>query len=191
MAERILDIAPPETALVTGEELFAMGDTGLCELVEGRILPMSPTGDEHGGYDINFGSVLKDFADKYKLGKVRGGEVGVYTQRNPDTVRAADVLFISSERYAQRKQTRGFLDVAPDLVVEIMSPDDRWSEITQKLREYFAIGVRLIWVADPSAKTIYAYRSLTDVREFTEKDDLPGDDVLPGFSVPIATLFAE
>ena len=75
--------------------------------------------------------------------------------------------------------------------MEILSPDDRWSELTQKLREYFAIGVRLVWVADPAARTVFAYRSLTDVREFTEKDNLPGDDVLPGFSAPVASLFAE
>lgn len=67
-----------------------------------------------------------------------GPEVGIYTRRNPDTVRAADGAFISDERYAQPKQTHGFLDVAPDLIVEILSPDDRWSEIKQKLREYFS-----------------------------------------------------
>ncbi len=125
------------------------------------------------------------------MGKVRVGEVGIYIRRNPDTVRAADVAYISNDRYAQRKKKRGYLDVAPDLVVEIMSPDDRWSEVTQKLREYFSIGVRLVWVADPAVRTVYAYRSLTDVREFTEADTLPGDDVLPGLSVPVASLFEE
>jgi Uma2 family endonuclease len=126
----------------------------------------------------------------HNLGKVLAGEVGIYTRRNPDTVRGADVLFISNERYVQRKSP-GYLDVAPDLVVEILSPNDRWTETTQKLREYFAIGVRLVWVADPQARNVYAYRALTDVREFTENDDLPGDDVLPGFSVKVAQLFEE
>lgn len=191
MAELTLDIAPPDTAPVSGEELLAMGDIGPCELVEGRIVPMSPTGDEHGGYESNFDVAIAAYVKAHKLGRVRVGEVGVYTGRDPDTVRAADVAFISNERYAQRRKAGGFLEVAPDLVVEILSPDDRWSEIMQKLREYFVIGVRLVWVADPLAKTIYAYRSLTDVREFTEEDDLPGDDVLPGFSVPVTTLFAE
>ena len=72
-----------------------------------------------------------------------------------------------------------------------MSPDDRWSEVTQKLREYFSIGVRLVWVADPATRTVYAYRSLTDVREFSETATLTGDDVLPGFSVPVSALFEE
>ena len=186
-----MNVAPAEAAVITGDDLLAMGDIGPAELVEGRIVPMSPTGDEHGAVELNFGSVLKAFVTKGNLGKVRVGEVGIYTARHPDTVRAADALFVSNERYAQRRKARGFLDVAPELIVEILSPDDRWSDLTQKLREYFAIGVRLVWVADPSARTVFAYRSLTDVREFTEKDDLPGDDVLPGFSTPVAALFAE
>lgn len=179
-----------ETKLITGEELAAMGDIGPCELVEGRIVPMTPTGDEHGGIEANFAAELKAFVRAHKLGKIRVGEVGIYIRRNPDTVRAADVLFISHERYA-RKKSAGFLDVAPDLVVEILSPNDSWSEVTQKLREYFAIGVRLVWIVDPQTRNVYAYRSLTDVREFTENDDLPGDDVLPGFSVKVAQLFEE
>ena len=184
-------IAVEMDTLVTGEEALAMGDIGPYELVEGRIVPMSPAADEHAGYESNFDEYIKAFVRQHKLGKVRVGEVGIYIRRNPDTVRAADVAFISNERYAQRKKKLGYLDVAPDLVVEIMSPDDRWSEVTQKLREYFSIGVRLVWVADPATRTVYAYRSLTDVREFSETATLTGDDVLPGFSVPVAALFEE
>lgn len=189
MVEATLAATPVETTLISGEELAAMGDLGPCELVEGRIVTMSPTGDAHGGCEANFGAALKAFVDQHRLGKVRVGEVGLYTRRNPDTVRGADVLFISNEQYTRRSRTCGFLDVAPELVVEILSPDDRWSEITQKLREYFAIGVRLVWVADPQSKIVYAYRSLTDVREFTASDVLPGDDVLPGFGAPVIGLF--
>jgi Uma2 family endonuclease len=76
-------------------------------------------------------------------------------------------------------------------IVEIISPDDRWSEVNQKLQEYFAIGVRLVWVADPATRTVYAYRSLTEIRPFAENDMLTGDEVLPGFSVPVASLFEE
>jgi Uma2 family endonuclease len=76
-------------------------------------------------------------------------------------------------------------------VVEVLSPSDSWIDVTQKLREYFALGVRLVWVANPPTHSAYAYRTLTDVREFTENDDLPGDDVLPGFSMKVAQLFEE
>jgi Uma2 family endonuclease len=185
-----VELATTEANLITGEELAAMGDIGQCELVEGRIVPMSPTGDVHGNCELRFGIALDSFVRPRKLGKVRVGEVGIYTRRHPDTARGADVLFISNERYA-RVRSSSYLDVAPELVVEILSPDDSWSEVMQELREYFAIGVKLVWVADPRARSVYAYHSLTDVREFTENDDLVGDDVLPGFSARVADLFEE
>ena len=176
---------------MTGEDLLAMGDIGPSELVEGRIVKMSPTGFEHGDYEGNFYEYLKAFVKGRKLGRVAVGEVGIYVRRNPDTVRAADVVFISNERHAQRVHTRGFLDVTPELVVEILSPDDRMGDMIRKLRDYFEAGVKLAWVADPETKTVYAYRSMTDVREFKETDTLIGDDVLPGFSVSVASLFGE
>jgi Uma2 family endonuclease len=185
-----IDVTVTQTGLITGEKLAEMGDIGPCELVEGRIVPMSPTGDDHGGIEANIVLFLFGFVRTHKLGKVRVGESGVYTRRNPDTVRDMDACFISNERFAQ-KQSASFLDVAPDLVVEILSPNDRSIVMNQKLREYFSIGVRLVWVLDPQARSVYAYRSLTDVREFTADADLPGDDVLPGFAVKVAQLFED
>jgi Uma2 family endonuclease len=185
-----IQTAEPKTKLVTGEELAVMGDIGRCELVEGKIAMKSPTGSRHGSVEHNFVYVLTSFVQPRKLGLVKVGEVGIYTHRNPDTVRGADVLFVSNER-AAKLGTSAFLDVAPDLVVEVMSPDDRWSEMMQKLREYFEIGVRLAWVADPSSRIVYAYRSVTNVRQFGENDSLSGDDVLPGFSAAVKDLFEE
>jgi Uma2 family endonuclease len=182
--------APPQEKLITGEELARMPGVGPCELIDGRIVPMSPTNVEHGRIEFRFGKLIEDAAAPGKAGRVLVGEVGLYTRRNPDRVRAADVLFISNERYAQRR-SKSYLDVAPELVVEILSPDDTMQDMNQKLREYFAIGVRLVWVADPESRSVFAYRSLTDVREFKDADVLPGDDVLPGFSTPVAQLFED
>ena len=179
--------APPSTP-ITGEELFAMGDIGRTELVRGEIIYMSPAGHPHGYYEVNFAVLLYEFVRQHKLGRILTGEVGIYTQRNPDTVRAADVLFISNERLAQ-VQSPSYLDVAPELIIEILSPDDRWSEIMEKLEEYFAIGVRLIWVADPRRQQIHVYHSLTNIERLTAGDELSGGDILPGFKVPVAELF--
>ena len=183
--------APTDAKLITGQELALLPDVGPCELVEGRIVPMSPTGGEHGRVEFNFGEAINSFAGSRKLGKVFVGEVGIFTRRDPDTVRGADVAYFSNERYERLGSKRGFLDVAPDLVVEVLSPHDSAGGLTQKLREYFAIGVRLVWVADPDARAVLAYRSLTDVREIRENDRLSGDDVLPGFEVAAASLFEE
>jgi len=182
---------PTDASPITGEELAQLPGVGSCELIEGRIMRMSPTGGEHGRIEGNFFRALDEFARSHALGKVLVGEVGIFTRRNPDTVRGADVAYISTDRYERLRSKQGFLDVAPDLIVEVLSPHDTASDLTQKLREYFAIGVRLVWVADPAAKAVLAYRSLTDTRELRESDRLPGDDVLPGFDVSVAALFGE
>lgn len=182
--------AAPDQAkkLITGEELGTMGNLGRTELVKGEIVYMSPTGHPHGFIESNFGGILYVFVRQHKLGRVFVGETGIYTGREPDTVRGVDVAFISNERLAQVKST-SYLDVAPELIVEIVSPGDTWSEITQKLEEYFAIGVKLIWVADPSRQRVHVYRSLTEIDILTATDELTGGEVLPGFRVAIAELF--
>lgn len=178
------------TKVYTAEEALRLRGPGRWELIDGRIVEkdMDWTGDEHGGIESNFDEQLRDYAREKQPGKVRVGEVGIYIRCNPDTVRSADAVYISNERYAQKK-SRSALDVAPELVVEILSPDDSWSEVMEKLRDYFSIGVRLVWIADPKTRRVFAYRSPTDVREFTEQDELTGDDVLPGFAVKVARLF--
>lgn len=183
--------SPTDARPITGEELLERPDWNPCELVEGRIVPMSPTGGEHGRVEGNFYDAIRCFTRPRRLGKVLVGEVGIFTRRNPDTVRGADVAFISNERYERLDSKRGFLRVAPDLVVEVLSPDDRPGEVARKVREYLEAGVRLVWVADPETRTVRAHRSPTDVREFREADSLLGDEVLPGFDVAVAELFAE
>ena len=180
-----------EDRFITGEELARTPGLGPCELIDGRIVPMTPTSPEHGRIEGNVFRVLDAFVRPRGLGKVFVGEVGVYTRRNPDRVRAADALFVANETYACRSDRAAYLDVAPELVVEILSPHDAVMDLTEKLREYFAIGVRLVWVLDPRARRVLIFRSLTDVRELAETDQLMGDEVLPGFSVPVAALFEE
>jgi len=178
-----------EPTLLTGEELAKMGDTGPSELIEGRLVRMSPTGSRHGRIEARLSRILDTFVEERQLGEVQAGEVGIYTRRDPDTVRGADILFISHERLA-RAGSSTFLDVAPELVVEILSPDQTWSYLKKKLREYFEAGVIVVLVIDPDEHSIAAYHSLTDIREFGEKDVLALEDVLPGFSVPLAEVFA-
>ena len=188
MPERHLPAIQKEP--ISGEELLELGDIGPCELVEGRIVMMTPAGAEHSGREFKIGLKIHNF-DQDRSGRVLVGEVGIFTRRNPDTVRGADVAFISHERYARRKRKQGYLDVAPELVVEILSPDDRPGEIKRKIEEYFACGVLLVWVADPRKKTVRVYRSPTDVVTLRAGDILTGGEVLPGFEVPVASLFEE
>jgi Uma2 family endonuclease len=179
----------PAPTLVTGEAFAAMTELGRAELIEGKVIQMPPPKGKHGLTEGKFSLRIGNFVQQHQLGYVFVGETGVYIRRNPDTVRGMDVAYISNERWAQQPDPEGYLEIAPDLIVEILSPDDRWTAVIKKLKEYFSIGVRLVWVADPATHTVYAYRSVTNIQEFGESETLPGDEVLPGFSVPVADLF--
>ncbi len=175
--------------LVTGEQLAQIGDMGRTDLVKGVIIHRSPTEYSHGRIVGNFSAILQAFVSQHKLGEVLVGQVGIYTARRPDTVRGADVAYISNERLA-RVQSSSYLDVAPELVVQVLSPDDRWGELMDKLSEYFAVGVQVVWVADPKTQSVYVYHAPNKVQHFSAEDALPGGEVLPGFDVPVAELFA-
>jgi Uma2 family endonuclease len=180
-------LAKTREPLMTAEELLQRPDLEPCELVAGRLVQMPPTGFEHGDVECGLGADLRAWAKASGRGKVAGGEVGIFIRRNPDTVRAADVLFISHERLARRGPSP-YLDVPPELVVEILSPDDRWSEVMEKLEDYFSAGVDRVWVVDFRRRKIFAYRSLSDVETLGREDLLADEEILPGFSLRIADI---
>jgi Uma2 family endonuclease len=176
--------------LVTGEEVLRMGGVGRTELIDGVIKHYMPTGHPHGYYELLLGMFIMQFVLKQNLGRALSGEIGIYIRRDPDTVRAADVVFISHERLAKARP-QGFLDVAPELVVEVMSPDDTWSDVNDKLEDYFSIDIQQVWVVDPRRERIHIYRSLTDITILTMDDTLDGGETLPGFTVPVAEILGE
>jgi len=180
--------AVPPKKLITGEEFFRMPNIGSAELIAGEIVTQMPTGHPHGFIESMIAFFLNLFVREQKLGRVLTGEVGIYTKRNPDQIRAADVAFISHQRLSEAKE-EGFLDVAPELIVEIMSPANTWTEAQEKLAEYFAIGVNVIWIVDPQLEQVHVYRSLEAFKLFQKQDTLTGDDILPGFSVSLTEIF--
>jgi Uma2 family endonuclease len=181
----------PTARSITGEELARMLGVEPCDLVEGRVVPVSLGETDHSLVTANALRMLDEVVRPGRVGKVLTGHVGFYTHRNPDTIRGADVVIISTARFERRTPELTFLDVAPELVVEVLSRDDTVMDLTAKLREYFAADVKLVWVVDPRAHRVYVYRALVDVRELTETDTLFGDDILPGFAAPVTALFDE
>jgi len=175
--------------LLTADDLLNMSDAGRAELVKGELIKMTPSGGEHGKLTIKIGSQLLNFVEPKKLGLVFGAETGLFTSRDPDTIRAVDAMYISNERLAQVTDLSKFVDVAPDLVVEVVSPTDRWSEIEEKVAEYLGIGVRLVWVLNPKTRSVHVYRPSREVRRLIEDDTLDGEDVLPGFAVAVKDVF--
>ena len=175
--------------VLTGDELLRMPWLNPCELVGGRVVRMTPTNPTHGRIEVNVAAALRNFARAQDLGVVMAGEVGVFTNRDPDTVRAPDVLFLPHERDAARTRRDGFLDVAPELVVEILSPTDRPVEVQRKLREYFAAGVRVVWVVDPAERAVRVHDGHGAPRRFAAGDVLRGGTVLPGLELPVDEVF--
>jgi Uma2 family endonuclease len=174
--------------LMTGEELLQHPELGRCELVDGRIVPLPPTEPDHGSIEINIGSELRAWARSTGRGKVTSGDVGIYLSRDPDTVRAPDVYFISNERYA-RYAGSGFLNVAPELAVEVLSPSDRWSEVTEKVEAFLEAGVDRVWVVDPRLKRVSVFGSPTKIQHLHEGETLTDEELLPGFRLDVAEIF--
>jgi Uma2 family endonuclease len=133
-------------------------------------------------------TLLSRVVDEHKLGRVLVGEVGIYTQRDPDTVRGVDIAYISHERLKQLRSD-SYLDVAPELIIEILSPGDRWSDVMDKLEEYFAIGTLMVWLVDPQRRKIQVFRSINQVEQLSGTEQLTGGQVLAGFAVNVADLF--
>lgn len=182
--------APPIRRLITGEELYRMTGIGPCELVRGEIVERMPTGYLHGNVESLIVTSLNIYLRQNKLGKTFVCETGVYTSREPDTVRGFDVAYMSHERY-QQLQSKSYLDIAPELIVEVMSPDDSWSAIQEKLAEYFAIDVRVIWVVDPKLQQVHSYQGLEDVHIYRLDDALTCEELLPGFTLPLDEIFED
>ncbi len=117
-------------------------------------------------------------------------ETGFRLTRNPDTVRAADIAFVSKDRLPA-KLPKGYLDLAPDLVAEVVSPGNDPDEIQSKVREWLEAGARYVLVVYPGPRQIIVYRSLRQVTILTEGDTFTAPDTLgvPGFELQVSTIF--
>ena len=150
---------------------------------------MSPTGEEHGGGVGEVAGQIWSFARTHKLGKVYGAETGFLISRDPDTVRAPDVAFLRAERVPP-KPWRSFFRGAPDLVAEVLSPNDRASEVLDKVHQWLEAGCAVVWVVDPERQTVVVYESPDHAVTKTTGDELTCEKLLPGFRLPVAEIFA-
>ncbi|MCA1618309.1 MAG: Uma2 family endonuclease [Acidobacteria bacterium] len=184
------------TRLITADELLVMphrdehGNDCLLELIRGEVRRMSPTGITHGVICTRVGGDLRSFVEANDLGVVCGAETGFILERDPDTVLGADAAFISHERLATVENPDKFGPFAPDLAVEVLSPSNTRREMEEKIALYFGGGARAVWVFNPKKRTAAVYTSPSDVRVFGEQDVLEGGEVLPGFRLELAKLFA-
>jgi Uma2 family endonuclease len=177
--------------LLTAEQLAKKRVRYACELVEGRIVRVSPAGRVHGLVLANVNELLTVFVRRKKLGRVVSGETGFLVKRNPDTVRAPDVAFVSNELIARGSASNEtYFPCAPELAVEVLSPDDRWEDVEKKVAEYLAAEGKLVWVVSPQLEKIWIYEPGSEGRAFGRKDRVDGGEALPGLRVAVKAFFA-
>jgi Uma2 family endonuclease len=176
--------------LFTAEELLHLPTDGpRLELVKGKVYEMPPAGGRHGKVAMNIGTLLNAYVRPADLGHVFAAESGFILRRDPDTVRAPDAAFVASGRLTLDEIPEGYVEIAPDLVVEVVSPGDSRREVREKAEDWLRYGVRLVWVINPATHSAAVYRSLDNVSELSEDDTLDGEDVVPGFACQLRDVF--
>lgn len=165
-------------------------DAYRVELVRGRLVREPRPGARHGWLMARLGARLQRHVEENHLGLVCM-DVGFVLSTDPPSVRGPDIAFLAGDRLPPGELTTGFPRTAPDLAVEIISPSNSASELQRKVLEFLDAGSRLVWVVDPQARIVTAYRSRDEIRVLGESEELEGGDVLPGFRLPLEALFAE
>ena len=179
------------TKLLTADDLLRLYSEGMRgELIQGVLYETMPTG--HGARrdcHANLGAELRNFIKPRKLGRLTGSDAGVWLERDPDTVREPDIAYTSAARLPPGVRVRGYAEVVPDLVVEVVSPGDSRREVSDKAWMWLDYGVRLVWVVQPDTYTVDVYRPGRAVVTLDEQDTLDGLDALPGFTCAVRDIF--
>ena len=170
------------------EDLLTLPDGEHFELVDGRLVE-TDMGAEASWIANRVGMLVTRFADEHKLGEVFNAECGYQCfPDDPARVRKPDVSFIARERLAGGIPA-GHIRTAPDLAVEVVSPNDLFYEVLSKVEEYLRAGVRMVWVVDPSTRSVQVSRADGSWVRLRADEDLHGEEVLSGFVCRVSDLF--
>ncbi|MGH2899104.1 MAG: Uma2 family endonuclease [Solirubrobacteraceae bacterium] len=159
------------------------------ELIGGRLYEMQPPGAEHGAVALRIGRLLGNHVEEHGLGMAFGAETGFQLARDPDTVRAPDAAFVTRARVEATGLPRGYWPGPPDLAVEVISPNDRRTEVRSKALYWLEAGTRVVVVLDPPQRTAAVYRAGDDVRVLGADERLDLGDVVAGFAVAVDAVF--
>ena len=175
---------------VTAEELLRMPDDGIRrELLAGEVRDMNPAGNVHGRVAARLSARLFHYVEERRLGTVFAAETGFKISNNPDTVRAPDVAFVRRERIEEAGEVEGYWPGAPDLAVEVVSPNDSYASVEEKVAAWLEAGTHVVVVVEPRTKTVTVRSSRTEIRIFTEGDVLDVGDAVPGWTIPVDDTF--
>lgn len=177
-----VNLKPIKTDM-TLEEFFDSDIEGF-EYIKGELVPMPPTTGEHGDISSNIQWYLQSHVRKNQLGRIYISDTGF---RVGERVLMPDIAFLSISQLPADRST--IFPIPPDLAVEVTSPSESQHDIIEKVLAYLEAGTRIVWVIEPVAQTVTVYRSKTDIKTLTYNDTLTGEDVVEGFSCPVAELF--
>jgi Uma2 family endonuclease len=179
------------TQLMTADDLWRLPNDGMRhELVKGVLHTMPPAGFEHGVVGLNLSTPLDQHVRANRLGIVVAAETGFLIATNPDTVRGPDIGFVRQDRIQATGIPKKYWPGAPDLAVEVVSPNDTVFEVDDKVQEWLDAGTRLVWVVNPKGRTVTVHRPGATPIILTVNDLLDGEQVVPGFSIRVADIFA-
>jgi Uma2 family endonuclease len=174
----------------TAEQLLALPDDGQrYELVDGELQVMSPAGNEHGRIALKLAWRVAKFVEQNRLGETFAAETGFLIGRNPDTVRAPDFAFITQKRIDEVGPVAGYWPGAPDLLAEVVSPGDSFSDVEAKALSWLVAGTKVVWVVDPRQRHVTVYRGASDISVVSADEILEATNLLPGWSVVVGDLF--
>ena len=178
------------TRPMTAEELLNMPDDGFrFELVRGELRKRSPAGHVHGRHTAYIGVSLGAQVKANGLGKVYAAGTGFKLASNLDHVRAPDTAFVRRERAEAAGHATDYFPGAPDLVIEVVSPSDRYAEVDEKVADWLGAGAQAVVVVNPRGRVVRVHRSLTDVVVLTESDTLDVSDIVEGWQMPVREIF--
>lgn len=179
------NVKPKGTATV--EDLLNMPEDGMKhELVDGEIV-VSPTGWKHSKITIKIIHILATFLEEHPIGELGSPDLGVWLSNG--NLRCPDVTFVRNEKLPKEEDAHKFAEFIPDLAVEVLSPSDRMSFVSEKIHEFLRNGVPIVWLVDPVGKTVTEYRSLSEIKQYSGDDMISAEPVLPGFSCSISRFF--
>ncbi len=185
-----MSVVRQEKRLMTAEELWELPERpGVrYELVEGELVEVPGAGGVHAELVMNLLLLLHPFVSGRGLGRVFGDGLSYIIKRGPDLVRIPDVSFVSRERIPAGGVPAGFWPGAPDLAVEVVSPNDRAAEVLDKVDDWLRAGTRIVWVVYSSPVRLFVYRADGSVQQLGPDDEVEGGDVLPGFRMRVGDL---
>jgi Uma2 family endonuclease len=178
--------------LMTAAEYVRLPDDGQHkELVRGRVEVMNMPTPRHGWHCFRAAQLLDAYARARKAGRVITNDSGVITERDPDTVRGADVAFYSYKRVAKGKLPKGYFPAPAEVVFEIRAATDRMSKLLKRIAEFLAAGVGVVGLIDPDSETITIFAGEAPPRLLGKTETLELGKLLPGFRVPVSKFFEE